>query len=127
MLSASIVGANDCSGSGGCLCLSDLKTSGVSLRTVLSEAMTWITAFTLFSIIFVLMLERSFPDDKVYASLIIRQLLTEGVWIGGRSFETSQISTDDSRERGPCSIRTDQNVHGNDRKVNLTLPVCIQN
>ena len=51
-------------------------------------------------------------------------LLAEGVNIGGRSSLTSEISTDDGRERGPCRICIDRNAQGEDREEDQTVLNC---
>ena len=56
-----------------------------------------------------------------------RQLLAEGIYIGGRSCETSQISTDDGRERRPSGNWTDRNVQREDRRKDEIVPLCIRN
>ena len=55
-----------------------------------------------------------------------RQLLVEGVKIGRRSCETSEISTDDGRERGPRRIWTGRNDQGEDWEEDETVPLCIR-
>ena len=56
-----------------------------------------------------------------------RLLLACGVQIGGRSWKTPQISTDDGRERGPCRIWTDRNAQGEDGDEDQTVPLRFRN
>ena len=60
------------------------------------------------------------------SSSMTRQLLAEGVWIYGRSSETSQLSTDGGRERGPGCICIDRNGQDEDRKEEQTDPLRIR-